>query len=332
MIIIHDGANGSEERTVTDEDERDSISLTLSGLGVSRNVKASNLNGIDNECIHNGPAKTQQEAISSARDKSSLCHVHIGQGDARNTPIFGSKETLPSTTIATVHIQKKKNCYGEINNIHDQEEVVTISTTGTSTTNINTNNINSNKTNQDDFATSMEPQSCYIPQDLHAKKTSAGYATPVATQSNCFTDGREKQDISTSNDVLVANAEENNHKLRNRISKLKEAIKSIRTFESIKKGQRMVKEYGLKVELEGLQEDLRFLEAKHEGLSETLFELHLQRLDLIRLEEEQQQEEEEQQEEEKASRIQYSKRDLEGRSNSISRNTTFRSTISNVSE
>ena len=305
--MIHDGPNGSEERTVTDEDERDdSTALTSSGLGVPWNKNAPNPNGIDNECIHNGPAKTQQESISSARNKLSLYHVHIGQGDARSTPIFGPKETLPSTTIAAVHIQNKKNCYGEINNVHDQEEVVTIGTTGTSsTTNSNNNNINTNKTNQDDSATSMVSQSCYIHQDVHSKKPSVGYATPVATQSNRFIDSSDNDDERTNNDVVVANAEENNHKLRSRFSKLKEAIKSIRTFESIKKGQRMVKEYGLKVELEGLHEDLRFLEAKHEGLSETLFELHLQRLDLIRLEEEQKQEEEEQQEEEKASPISY---------------------------
>eukprot|EP00536_Pseudo-nitzschia_multiseries_P005817 jgi/Psemu1/303653/fgenesh1_kg.116_\ len=220
-----------------------------------------------------------------------LSNADVEQGISINTPSVDQTSTDPTDTI-------------EISNGgEDQEEIVT---NGTRSTFGNTSIIDEGETNQDSSISNMESQSYYSPPELYSKELQVDYVAPIAAKSNRVVDkfddevdchDAEEDEEIANNDALIAYSEENNRKLQNRIVQLNEAILSIKKYQSVKSGRNMLRDYGLKVELEALYEDLGFLKNKHEGLSETLFELHLQRLDLLQLEEEQQQEEEEEEEE-----------------------------------
>jgi len=319
--MIPDRANDSEEKPSADEDEHNSRAISLKSLSLAHSEKSSDQDGVDDDCQHSSPVIIHETTTSSARDKPPLINVNVGGEVTRNTPIANPASTDQTATI-------------ESNNSGEYREEK--GTSGTISTLCHTDDMNECKTNQDGNSSRMQTQNYY---KRPTEKKSLDCATSIAAPPKCSMERYDEEvdfdDEIANNDALIAYSEENNRKLQDRISKLNEAMLSIKKYQSVKSGRNMLREYGLKVELEALHEDIRFLKSKQEGLSETLFDLHLQRLDLIQLEEEQQQEnddddDDEQRDEEKDHSISHSARNLEDGSND--RSTTFHSTISNANE
>jgi hypothetical protein len=98
--------------------------------------------------------------------------------------------------------------------------------------------------------------------------------------STAATNDRETEEI------LIRLQEKQNQLLLKRKMKLHAIKESIHKYDVYEKSQVLMDQYNLRVQVQTLEEDIRFMKEKYETLCGTLFELHLQRLELMQIQEE----------------------------------------------
>mmetsp|Transcript_21979 Transcript_21979/g.39198 ORF Transcript_21979/g.39198 Transcript_21979/m.39198 type:complete len:264 (+) Transcript_21979:40-831(+) len=95
----------------------------------------------------------------------------------------------------------------------------------------------------------------------------------------------EEQEQQYRDQTTIFALEKQNELLKRR-SKLQGILDSMHKFDAYEKSQGLMDNYSVQVEVETLEEDVQFMKEKYETLCEALFQLHLQRLDLMHLQEE----------------------------------------------
>jgi hypothetical protein len=86
-------------------------------------------------------------------------------------------------------------------------------------------------------------------------------------------------------EIMIRLQEKQNQLLLERKMKLHAIKQSIHKYDAYEKSQVLMDQYNLRVQVQTLEEDVRFMKEKYETLCGTLFELHLQRLQLMQIQE-----------------------------------------------
>jgi hypothetical protein len=102
---------------------------------------------------------------------------------------------------------------------------------------------------------------------------------------SCRSDNSGVNDQRMGNDRgrIISALKEEQAQLVERRSKLQSIIESTQKVAAYEKSQGLMDQYALQVEFEAVAEDVEIMKEKHESLCETLFNLHLQRLELMQL-------------------------------------------------
>ena len=219
-----------------------------------------------------------------------------------------------STITSSVTVQNDINDYTTatiFRNPNDRQDETTTAIATTSSTKTTTNSINSTGIIRegDNNNIVMEPPTNYYISQYTSTTSSKNlrsdrndnFSTTKATTPQIF-GARSGFEQQQQQQQQVEEQRNGNQKLKKRIVNLQNAIKSMEKIDLYQKGRNLVEQYQYQVQIETLKEDIEYMKNKHEKLNETLFELHVQRLDLIRLQEEEDEDGDDQQQEEQEHR------------------------------